>query len=63
VLEATTEHSAGKAAEDEPAAANTNVFYNVPLARWAQALPNGQKCVWRRRAEAWKFGAGLDYEL
>ena len=66
VLEATTEHPAtGEAGEKAAgaAASNNNVFYNVPLARWAQELSNGQKYAWRRRAEAWKFGAGLDYEL
>lgn len=65
VLEATTEHSATGEAEKAAAkaASSKNVFYNVPLARWAQGLSNGQKYAWRRRAEAWKFGAGLDYEL
>ena len=30
---------------------------------WATNLAPSERFTWRRRAEAWKFGAGLDYEL
>ena len=49
--------SGASGADDEDASSGGVV------AAWARALsPEGQY-VWRRRAEAWKFGAGLDYEL
>jgi hypothetical protein len=63
VLAATDPAPADPAAAERSAGAGGNVCYNVPVARWAAALPAEHKYVWRRRAEAWKFGAGLDYEL
>jgi len=32
------------------------------LAGWAAGLSASERFEWRRRAEAWKFGAGLDYQ-
>lgn len=33
------------------------------LAGWVDGLPEAQRFEWRRRFEAWQFGAGLDYKL
>ena len=30
---------------------------------WAAGLSPRERFEWRRRAEAWEFGAGLDYKL
>ena len=33
------------------------------VAAWLKGLSPEEQYTWKRRAEAWKFGSGLDYEL
>eukprot|EP00268_Persea_americana_P027022 TRINITY_DN26543_c0_g2_i7.p1 TRINITY_DN26543_c0_g2~~TRINITY_DN26543_c0_g2_i7.p1 ORF type:complete len:142 (+),score=15.03 TRINITY_DN26543_c0_g2_i7:4159-4584(+) len=39
-----------------------STFIDPFLRPWITALPDKTKYEWRRHLEAWKYGAGLDYQ-
>ncbi|KAJ3677461.1 hypothetical protein LUZ60_003185 [Juncus effusus] len=37
-------------------------FVDPLITQWIEGLPKRDKYIWRRYLEAWKYGAGLDYQ-